>query len=448
MKITIEPRNQRNNCDPNRAANCESTEATNPPTLKERASHPEPTELNEPIPDILEEGLLHKIMLVFNLPTQLPSVLVVGLALGLIGLLGVVWWLITGYRLMAEGIALFLALFMTVDLALLISLPQQKISYGPWKAQLFVLLLPRMAATLGLAFLATWQTGGLSLWLFLGVQLFGTAAYFYGYVIEPFRLSLTAVMTFTDRLPLGTKPIKVLHISDLHIERLTAREAKVLKLARKAKPDIIVISGDYVNLSYNRDPETLRQVRHLLSQLHAPHGIFATLGSPPVDLRETVVPIFDGLRNVKLMRHGWQEVRLGKGRLGDNRSLTILGMDCSHNLPTDAGLLATLVKDAPNNAPQLLVYHSPELMPQASKHEIDLYVCGHTHGGQVRLPIIGPIFTSSQLGRRFVKGVYKIGRTTLYVSRGIGLEGLSAPRVRFMCPPEMTLFTIMPNGNS
>ncbi|MCA9917111.1 MAG: metallophosphoesterase [Anaerolineales bacterium] len=398
-------------------------------------------ELNEPTLDILEEGILHKIMLVFDLPTRLPGVMVIALALGLVAITAGIWWLATGDAPMAQLIGVLLALFMAADLTLLLSLPQQKVSFGPWKAQLFVLAMPRLGATVGLALVSGWLAANWPLWLFLGIQVVGTAAFIQGYFYEPFKLQLTAVMTFTNRLPLGTEPIKVLHISDLHVERLTDREFEVLKLAREAKPDLIVISGDYVNLSYNRDPETLKQVRQLLRQLSAPYGVFATLGSPPVDLRETVVPIFDDLPNVTLLRYGWQEVALGNGR-----SLTVMGMDCSHDLPIDAGRLDRLVSAVPHDVPQLLVYHSPELMPEAAEHGIDLYVCGHTHGGQVRLPFIGPIFTSSQLGRRFVMGLYKMGHTTLYVSRGIGLEGLSAPRVRFLCPPEMTLITIMPNG--
>lgn len=398
------------------------------------------TELNEPTLDILEESVLHKVMLLFHLPTRLPAVLVIALALLLAGFAGAIWFLINNDDPMAKLVSVLLVLFMAADMTLLLTLPQQKVSFGPWKAQLFVLAVPRLAATMGVALLAPWLSGNWSLWLFLAIQVMGTAAFIRGYFIEPFKLRMTAVMAFTDRLPLGTEPIKVLHISDLHVERLTNREARVLELAREARPDLIVISGDYVNLSYNRDPETLRQVQQLLSQLSAPYGVFATLGSPPVDLRETVVPIFEGL-NITLLRHGWQQVNLGNGR-----NLTVMGMDCSHDLPVDAGRLARLVASAPDDAPQLLVYHSPELMPEAVEHQIDLYVCGHTHGGQVRLPLIGPLFTSSQLGRRFVMGLYRYGRTTLYVSRGIGLEGLSAPRVRFLCPPEMTLFTLMSNG--
>ena len=81
-------------------------------------------------------------------------------------------------------------------------------------------------------------------------------------------------------------------------------------------------------------------------------------------------------------------------------------------------------------------------MPQAVAHGIDLYLCGHTHGGQVRLPLIGPLLTSSKLGRRYVMGHYREGATHLYVSRGVGFEGLGAPRVRLLCPPEIALVEV------
>ncbi|MCP5097484.1 MAG: hypothetical protein GY943_18215, partial [Chloroflexi bacterium] len=235
-------------------------------------------------------------------------------------------------------------------------------------------------------------------------------------------------------------PIRILHITDLHIERWTKREDDVLRIVAEANADMIVITGDYVNLSYNRDPETHRLVYELLSQLSAPHGVYATLGSPPVDLRETVVPIFDEL-DIPLLRHEWRHIDFG-----DGRELVLLGMDCTHHIPTDETRLAHLLSQSPNHLPHLLLFHSPELMPQATAQGIDLYLCGHTHGGQVRLPVVGPLLTSSQLGRQFVMGHYRQGRTHLYVSRGIGLEGLSAPRIRFMSPPEMTLVMLMPGG--
>ena len=150
------------------------------------------------------------------------------------------------------------------------------------------------------------------------------------------------------------------------------------------------------------------------------------------------MPIFDDLP-IHLLRQTWTKVDLG-----DGRALSLVGLDCTHHLPTDQARLAHLMRCVPDDAPRILLYHSPELMPQAAAHDIDLYPCGHTHGGQVRLPFIGPLITSSQLGRQYVMGLYRNGRTHLYVSRGVGMEGLSAPRVRFLAPPEVTLFTLLP----
>jgi predicted MPP superfamily phosphohydrolase len=80
--------------------------------------------------------------------------------------------------------------------------------------------------------------------------------------------------------------------------------------------------------------------------------------------------------------------------------------------------------------------------PEAAEIGFDWYLCGHTHGGQIRLPLIGALFSSSRLGRRFVMGRYTVGKLQLYVTRGVGMEGLGAPRARFLCPPEIVLWEI------
>lgn len=399
----------------------------------------EPVEIDEPAVDILEEGLLHKVMVVFHMAADWPAWLVFAGAAVLAFLAGGVWHLVLQDQT-AVWVTILVGVFLGGDLAILISLPAKKLSFGPWKAQFFPLALLRVFSAVFLSFLALAVGSGAALVLLVLAQLVGTAALFWGAVVEPFRLELSEIYLFTDRLPYGTPPIRILHITDLHVERLTQREERVLQLVKEARPDVIFITGDYVNLSCNRDPQTHAQVKQLLSQLHAPFGVYATLGSPPVDLRETVPPIFDGL-DIPLMRLAWKPLDLGEGR-----KLIVMGMDCTHDLPTDSARLARLISAVPHDTPQVLLYHSPELMPQAIHHGIDLYLCGHTHGGQVRLPIIGPLLTSSQLGRKYVMGLYHEGRTNLYVSRGIGLEGLSAPRVRFLASPEMTLITLHAKG--
>ncbi len=392
----------------------------------------------EPANDVLEREWLHQVMVAFHLPVSWPTWTIAGAAVLLTVVAGIAWWVSPEARQSAWLVMVMLWLFMLADVGLLLSLPRRQLSFGPWKAQFFTLAVPRVLATAGIGVItgATgWEMGPAAV---LIVQIAGTISLYWAAVIEPFRLALTHYELRSDRLPAGSTPIRLLHISDLHVERLTQREEDVLSLIAQAAPDLILITGDYVNLSYHRDPVTLAQVKQLLGQMSAPYGVFATLGSPPVDLRETVVPLFEDIP-VVLMREQWTTVNLA-----DGRSLVLMGMDCTHHLPTDRARLERLAGAAPNGDPQILLYHSPELMPEASQLGIDLYLCGHTHGGQVRLPLVGPLITSSQLGRQFVMGPYVEGRTHLYVSRGIGLEGLSAPRVRFLSPPEMTLITLLP----
>jgi predicted MPP superfamily phosphohydrolase len=90
----------------------------------------------------------------------------------------------------------------------------------------------------------------------------------------------------------------------------------------------------------------------------------------------------------------------------------------------------------------LLLHHSPDLAAYASNAGIDLQLSGHTHGGQIRLPLYGAIVTGSLYNKKFESGRYQVHDMTLYVTHGIGMEGCAAPRVRFLCPPEIILWEI------
>ncbi len=401
----------------------------------------EMNKIDDPKSDVLENGLLHKVILLFQRPVGWSDAHIMGAGVFLALLVSLTWWVTSFTPRLLQAVFLQQLGFMVLDVIMLKLLPKRKLSFGPWQAQLAALTVPRVIVGILVAFITMLIGNRAGFAILMGIQFFGTAVFYHGAFVEPFQLAMSEMLMFTDRLPVGVPPIRILHITDLHIERWTRREDKVLQIAIESKPDLIIITGDYVNTSYNRDPETYKLVHQLLSQLHAPYGVYATLGSPPVDVRELVVPLFDKL-NIPLLRHDSHRVDFG-----DGRELTLLGMDCTHHIPTDEARLAQLVSRTPHDVPQLLMYHSPELMPQAAAQGIDLYMCGHTHGGQVRLPIVGPLLTSSQLGRRFVMGHYRLGRTHLYVSRGVGLEGLSAPRIRFMAPPEMTMVILMPSGS-
>lgn len=390
----------------------------------------------------LEFSLLHRTMEFFHHPASWPLYAIVLASLGLAALVAAVWRSVGRLRRVAAAAGFIHLLSLGADALLLRQLPRYRISYGPWQAQGAALAAPRTAAALLLPLFAGLLGATGTLAAHAGLQGLGSLLLYWGAVVEPRRLGLTEVALALPGLPAGSPTVRLLHISDIHMERPSRREDDLLALVEAARPELIVITGDYLNLSYNRDPETVEHVQRLLRRLHAPHGVYAVLGSPPVDLREVVAPLFDDVPT-RLLRDEWATVDLG-----ESRCMHILGMDCNHDLEEDSERLACLAENGPKGSVRLLLYHSPEMMPEAKEQGFDLYLCGHTHGGQVRLPLYGAVITSSRLGRRYVMGHYAEEGTNLYVSRGVGFEGLSAPRVRFLSPPEITLFTLRPSAST
>jgi uncharacterized protein len=180
----------------------------------------------------------------------------------------------------------------------------------------------------------------------------------------------------------------------------------------------------------------------VLRELHAPLGVYVVSGSPAVDRPEAVQHILAGLDNIRWLRDEavtvWHE----------GSAIRIVGLSCTHKPFVDGPRLQAVLSAAgPGQVPidrpfTILLYHTPDLAPEAAASGIDLQLSGHTHGGQVRLPGYGALFTASLYGKRFESGRIEEDGLTLYVTRGIGMEGKGAPRVRFMTPPEITLWEI------
>jgi hypothetical protein len=232
--------------------------------------------------------------------------------------------------------------------------------------------------------------------------------------------------------------VRVLHLSDLHVERVTAREEALLDHVAALAPDVVLITGDYLNLSYVHDARAQEEVRRFMARLCACAGcpVYTVTGSPPVDSPDVVPRIFEGLP----MR--WLQNQAAVLDC-DGQRIRLLGVHCNHELSIDGAALRALAAEERAGEPfTVLLYHSPDLMPEAASLGVDLYLCGHTHGGQVRLPVFGALVTSSEFWKRYEMGRYQEGATTLYVSRGLGMEGMGAPRIRFLAPPEITLWTL------
>lgn len=389
-----------------------------------------------PEDDPLINSLFHRVLVAFAAPVRWPGwALFIAIGLLAVATAGIWVWRGSSFN---DVLLVFLIVgsFFIADRDLLAGLPRRHISFGPWQSQFFALALPRAAVAVALGLLLPWLGWRAAFYLNIAIQFLGTLALYRAAIVEPRHLGLTELTVAVAKMSTAAPPLRVLHVSDFHIERLSLREEQLLAYITAARPDVILITGDYVNISFNIDPVTHAQVRELLGKLAAPYGVYAVLGTPAVDVPDVIVPLFDGLP-ICLLRD--EAIQLsGPG----DQPWTIIGLECQHDIATDSRTLDRVLAVVPSEGPRILLYHSPDLMPEAVARGIDLYLCGHTHGGQVRLPLIGPLLTSSRLGRRYVMGHYQEGATHLYVSRGIGFEGLGAPRVRLLCPPEVALLEL------
>jgi len=282
--------------------------------------------ISKPNPEALTERGLHQIMLKLDIPSRQPLLVNWGL-LSLTFITNYLLWRFVNLRTAFVAGITFVSTVL-IDLVLLRQLPKRRISYGPIGSQLLIMLLPRIGVS-ALSLLFSFWKSTIGLAMMIALQLMGTISYLWGMAFEPHRLNLTHLTIKSPHLPKNAPPIRILHISDIHLERLTKREDKILELIETAQPELIIITGDYLNLSYTKDPISIEQVRGLLSKIHATYGVYAILGSPPVDVAGVASQHFDD-SHVRLLRHDMIEVDLGEGR-----NLTLLGMDCSHDMPYD-----------------------------------------------------------------------------------------------------------------
>jgi uncharacterized protein len=316
-------------------------------------------------------------------------------------------------------------LFFLGDWLLLALLPRFMRSYGPAKPPALILAIMRTVFAL-LAFLFFLPL--------LALQVIGTLLVIYGFWIEPHRIRTTYQKLTSPKLRPG-KPVRILHLGDLHVERITQRERQLNQIIAEQKPDLILFSGDILNLSYLHDPIAWQAAREVMGQWHAPGGVFVVTGSPAVDLEQVFPHLVEGLP-LEWLQEDHATVTV------NGQTIDIIGLTCTHKPFLDSPRLEALADRASGNF-TILLYHTPDLAPNAANTgTIDLQLSGHTHGGQIRLPGYGAFFAGSLYGKRFEVGRSNVGSMTLYVSRGIGLEGKAAPRVRFFCPPEIIFWEI------
>ena len=247
----------------------------------------------------------------------------------------------------------------------------------------------------------------------------GTVAYGFSYARH--RLELVRVSLTVSGLPPALHGLRVGLITDLHHSETVPREdvESAVSLLMAQRPDLIVLGGDYVTWG---DRAFVEPCAEALAPLHAPHGVFAALGNHDDDRDMPAA----------LQRRGFAVLKDARTRIAINReNLEIAGLRYWTRRVSD---IAGVLKGA--EPPVLLIAHDPRRLEQAAELDVGLVLSGHTHGGQVVLPVVGAV-----AARKFpvVAGPAHRDNTTIFVSRGVGTVYVP---YRFNCPPDVAVLTL------
>ena len=248
----------------------------------------------------------------------------------------------------------------------------------------------------------------------------------YAWQVEPYWLKVEQVSVSLPHLPEGAERLRIVQLSDLHLGPYVSLDhvATAIQIANTFQPDLFVLTGDFVS----RSATYLKPAIDLLRMLRAPLGTYAVLGNHDHWTDPYAIQRYLNEGHVQVLSN--RAVHLVEG----DRGLWLAGVDDVWERRDD--LYAALV-DVPAEACVIALVHEPDFVEKSAQAGITLQLSGHSHGGQVRLPLIGALVLP-YLGRRYPIGLQRAGDTWVYTSRGIGVI---YPPIRLNCPPEITLLT-------
>jgi predicted MPP superfamily phosphohydrolase len=264
--------------------------------------------------------------------------------------------------------------------------------------------------------------------LIVGLAAVGTCCIAYGFLIEPFWLEVTHVRIACENWPKGSRPLRIVQISDLHSEARARLEDRLPDVIAREKPDVIVFTGDSLNTAAG-----LPTFRRCMTRLAAIAPTFAVRGNWDVWYWSHL----DLFGSTGVLELNGEAVRIDVG----GNPVWVAGVPVDSERQIGAAL-----RTIPQGELRVFLYHYPDEIREASRQKADLYCAGHIHGGQLALPFYGALVTLSRFGKRFESGLFRFNRTWLYVNRGIGMEGGRIPRVRFCARPEVTVIDVRPAG--
>jgi predicted MPP superfamily phosphohydrolase len=254
-------------------------------------------------------------------------------------------------------------------------------------------------------------------------------------LLEPNRPHLVHKEIRLHRWPSRLDGFTIALLSDFHYDPYFSIHPirSAVSTVNAIRPELVVLTGDFVTVpefgEHDKGAASAEPCAELLSGLRSPHGLWAVLGNH--DVFTDPDRVTDALRKqkIRVLSNESVPIETNGGRFW------LAGVD--DVLGRTADLDKTL-HDVPSGEATVLLAHEPDYADYVARHPVDLQLSGHSHGGQIRFPWIGPLYLPD-LAKKYICGQFQIGNLTLYTNPGIGTITLP---VRMNCPPEVTLLTL------
>ena len=239
---------------------------------------------------------------------------------------------------------------------------------------------------------------------------------------DVYDIEVTQHEIFIDDLPESADGYRIAFLTDTHVASFMRRDfyARILERVRQFDPHLVLLGGDFV--TWRRHIALMAEV--LLTDLKARDGVFAVLGNHDYWAGAPEVLAAMEARGVQFLTNRSVKV-----------PLQILGIDEMYRGTPD---IDKAFAEVDPNAPCIGISHHPDIIDLLGTHRLDLLLCGHTHGGQIRFPFFGAVVVPSRHEGEYAAGFHRVRNALMYVSRGIG----SVPPLRILCRPEVATFIL------
>lgn len=254
-------------------------------------------------------------------------------------------------------------------------------------------------------------------------------------LLEPNRLRIVRKDFPLPRWPERLNGFTIAVLSDFHYDPYFSVHPlhAAVPMVRDLHPDLIALTGDFVSVpptgDHAKGANAAEPCAKLISEMSAPYGLWAILGNHDCDTDPERVIRALKAENIPVLENRSQPIER------DGARFWLAGVN---DVISGTADLPETLRGVPANEAVILLAHEPDFADEASRFPVDLQLSGHSHGGQVRIPLLPPLYLP-ELAKKYILGTYQVGPLPLYTNAGIGTVDVP---VRLNCPPEITLITL------